>query len=118
MSQDNQTTKTSSKEKTATTKDTEKEAKVIHNVFIDTLEKPINTPLSRPAIDTSSSEKHPDSTVKNLAGLNRRRFMQGFGSISMTALSAASLGLAGCGSDSDERSYIVDETVRSASIMG
>ncbi|WP_367110453.1 alkaline phosphatase [uncultured Psychrobacter sp.] len=111
MSQDNQTTKTSSKEKTATTKDTEKEAKVIHNVFIDTLEKPISPSLSRPIIDTSSSEKHPDSTVKNLAGLNRRRFMQGFGFISMTALSAASLGLAGCGSDSDERSYIVDETV-------
>ena len=55
----------------------------IHNVFVDT-------------------QKTPDSSLNKPAGVNRRRFVQGFGStLGITAIGASSLGLTGCGSDDD-----------------
>ncbi len=117
MSQhDDKTAKVNVNEESATNKVTEK--KVIHNVFIDTLENPIDTPLARPSVDTSLSQQ-PDSNVEsniqnsiqNTAGLNRRRFMKGFGTIGITAVGASSLGLVGCGSDDNSFSTDVGETV-------
>ncbi len=80
------------------------EKKVIHNVIMDTLEKPNTTPQSTPSIDNRLAEQASDNNaqnnnVRNTLGVNRRRFMQGFGSVGMTAIGAASLGLVGCGDD-------------------
>lgn len=118
--QNDKTAKVNINEENATSNSTNKvtNKEVIHNIFADTLEKPIDTPLSRPSIDTSLSQQ-PDSNVQsniqngvhNTAGLNRRRFMKGFGTIGITAVGASSLGLVGCGSDDDSFNTDVGETV-------
>ena len=114
--QDDKTTQIDMNEENDVNKGTTK--KVIHNVFIDTLESPINTPLSRPSIDPSLSQ-HSDDTLKDdaansvqyRAGINRRRFVQGFGTIGITAVGASSLGLVGCGSDDDGFNEDVGDTI-------
>lgn len=73
--------------------------RVIHNVVIDTLEKPTSA-VARPT-DSRSSNSITQSTPSDKTGVNRRRFMQGFGSIGMTAIGAATLGLTACGDDDD-----------------
>ncbi|WP_353104946.1 alkaline phosphatase D family protein [Psychrobacter sp. AH5] len=75
--------------------------KVIHNAFIDTLQNPIDTPSSRPAVDNRLSQSPPDNSPQDKIALNRRRFIQGFGSIGVAAVGASSLGLAGCNDDND-----------------
>ncbi|WP_079690848.1 alkaline phosphatase D family protein [Psychrobacter sp. DAB_AL43B] len=109
------TAKVTVNEESATNTVTDK--KVIHNVFVDTLEKPINTPLSRPSVDPSLSQRsdsnvqsNVQNSVQNTAGLDRRRFIKGFGTIGITAVGASSLGLTGCGSDDDSFNTEVGET--------
>ena len=104
----NDTDKNSTDKQSAANKLTEKE--VIHNIFMDTLEQPINTPTSRPFIDNSVTQ-HSEKFVQNTAGFNRRRFMQGFGSIGITAVGASSLGLVGCGDDDDNFSTDIGKTI-------
>lgn len=114
--QDDKTTQIDMNEESDVNKVTTK--KFIHNVFIDTLENPVKTPLSRPSIDPSLSQQSDDilkddapNSVQDRAGLNRRRFVQGFGTIGITAVGASSLGLVGCGSDDDSFNTELGENV-------
>ena len=114
--QDDKTTQIDINEESDVNKATTK--KIIHNVFIDTLENPLNTSLSRPSIDASLSQQSDDiakddapNSVRDRASLNRRRFVQGFGTIGITAVGASSLGLVGCGSDDDNFNTEVGEAV-------
>lgn len=117
MSHENdKTAKVTVKEADATSTVTEK--KVIHNVVIDTLEKPINPPFPRPSVDPNLSQQSDSNAQSNdqigdqdKLSLNRRRFIKGFGTIGITAVGATSLGLTGCHSDNDNFDTDSGETV-------
>ena len=83
---------------------------VIHNVFVDTLEQPVNPPISTSSTNTNPSNHPPNNNIQNTALLGRRRFMQGFGyTIGVTAVGATGLGLTGCGDDAKDSSHTNDE---------
>lgn len=108
--QDDNTAKTSINKASAINENPQKE--IIHNVFVDGVKKPRNSPLSKPAIDTRLSKQRPNNDTQNTSGFNRRRFIQGFGTtIGMTAVGATSLGLVGCDSDDDDDRIDTDKTI-------
>lgn len=85
--------------------------KVIHNVFIDTLQEPTITSTSEAVINKRLTDSKTDSDTLSKARVNRRRFMQGFGSVGMAAVGAASLGLTACGDEDNSFNTTTNDAI-------
>jgi len=84
---------------------------VIHNVVMDTSKKSTTSSSSPSSTDTGLSDSQAKNVPQSTKRVNRRRFMQGFGSLGVTAVGAASLGLTGCDDDNDFNTVVTGDAI-------